>query len=77
MGKSAKMSKPAAVATPKKSGDGGRISKPAAKVEKSKTAAKAVVAAASKKNGIVKESKVSIVSIMTDLIESVQEGRIG
>jgi hypothetical protein len=60
MGKTSAKSKHAApeVST-KKNGDGGRTTKPSAKLEKSKIAAKAVVAASSK-NGVKKESKVSI-----------------
>jgi hypothetical protein len=61
MGKTSTKSKHAAPAvSAKKNGDGGRITKPSAKLEKSKIAAKAVVAASSKKNGVKKESKVSI-----------------
>jgi hypothetical protein len=62
MAKTSSKGKPAAAVTPKKNGDGGRISKPAAKAEKGKTVAKAVVAS-SKKNGVSKDSKVSIEAI--------------
>ena len=40
-------SKPAATTSSKKNGDGGRVTKPSTKVEKTKAAAKAVVTAAS------------------------------
>jgi len=59
-----KQSKPAVVAPAKKGGDGGRITKPAAKVEQTKSAAKAVVtatkAAGDKLKGILKDSTVCI-----------------
>ncbi len=67
------------VATPiKKNGDGGRIKKPAAKVEQTKTAAKAVVAAShaagNKLKGILKPSNVpNYLSSCTNRIGTEQE----
>lgn len=59
-----KQSKPEVAAPIKKTGDGGRIKKPATKAEQTKTAAKAVVAASqaadNKLKGILKASNVKL-----------------
>jgi stringent starvation protein B len=55
----------------KKGGDGGRITKPSAKVEKSKAVAKAAVAAAATKKGLVKPVKVQPFAVV--LIPSQEE----
>jgi len=70
--------KPATAAPPaRKGGDGGRITKPAAKVEKAKTVAKAVVAAAAAA-GPVKPSKVFLLLVApnsSDCDRRKKEGR--
>jgi hypothetical protein len=57
--------KPTAAPAPaKKGGDGGRITKPGAKVEKSKAVAKAAVVAAATKKGVLKPSKVNLFPVL-------------
>lgn len=59
----------------KKGGDGGRITKPSAKVEKSKAVAKAAVAAAATKKGLVKPVKVQPFAVVLIPLQEEKKGK--